>query len=183
VKAPIATLIILAAIGAIVTGWIYEAKTTISRPDLGIPSDIDYFLVEVNYRSMNDLGYPDFEMQSPYLEHLTVDNISLIEKPTMQIYRDANDWHIESLSGKLFHEQNSIQLSQNVIMRRQGIDPLLVRSEEMLFQPDLDLVSANKEIDIESNNARIYGSEAVFDLKNKVYSLKNIRATYYRESS
>lgn len=180
-KMPIAALVIIAVIVAIAAGWIYQAGTPASQSDLEIPSDIDYFLTTVNYRSMNRLGHLDYEMQSPYLEHLTVANISLIEQPVMQIYRDADNWHIEAFKGKLFHEQDSLQLSQNIIMRRLGGNPLLVRAEEMLFQPELNRISAKEQVGMEFNNARIHGSEAIFDLKNKVYSLKNTRASYYRE--
>lgn len=182
-KAPILAIIVIGTLGAIAAGWVYESKITTSRSDLEIPSDIDYFLSKVKYQSMNELGILDFEMQSPYLEHLTVLDISLIEKPTMQIYRVENNWQIESLTGKLFHQQNSLELTREVVMQRAGDNPMLIKSEEMLFQPDLDLVSASNGIIIESNNAIIHGSEAVFDLKKKVYSIKNTRATYYRENS
>ncbi|MFT4650518.1 MAG: LPS export ABC transporter protein LptC [Polaribacter sp.] len=182
-KAPLVAVIAVAIIAAITMGWFYEPKTTVTRPDLEIPTDIDYFMSEFQYKSMNDQGNLDFEMQSPYLKHLTVTNISLIDKPTIKIYRDANDWQIESLTGKLFHEQNSLQLEENVVMRRQGSNPLQIRSQTMLFQPDLDLISAHKTIQIKSDTAIIHGSEAIFDLKNKVYSLKNTKATYYRENS
>jgi lipopolysaccharide export system protein LptC len=182
-KAPIIVVIAVATIAAITIGWFYEPETTVSRPDLEIPTDIDYFLSELQYKSMNDQGILDFEMQSPYLEHLKVENISLIDKPTMQIYREAGDWQIESLTGKLFHEQNNLLLEKNVVMRREGSNPLQVRSEVMLFQPDLDLISASKTIQIKSDTAIINGSEAIFDLKNQVYTLKNTRAIYYRENS
>jgi lipopolysaccharide export system protein LptC len=178
-KAPFIAIIAVATIAAIAMGWLYEPKITLSRPDLEIPTDIDYFLSEVQYKSMNDHGNLDFEMQSPYLEHLTVTNISLIDKPTMQIYRDAGDWRVESLSGKLYHEHNSLQLEKNVVMQRVGRNPLQVRSEVMLFQPDLDLISASKAIQIKSDTAIIHGSEAIFDLKNQVYSLKNTKAVYH----
>lgn len=182
-KAPVITVVAIATIAAIAMGWFYEPKTTASRPDLEIPTDIDYFLSEFQYKSMNDQGNLDFEMQSPYLEHLTVANISLIDKPTMQIYRDADDWQIESLSGKLFHEQNSLLLEENVVMRREGSNPLQVRSEVMLFQPDLDLISARKTIQIKSDTAIIHGSEAIFNLKNKVYTLKNTKGIYHHGNS
>jgi hypothetical protein len=38
-------------------------------------------------------------------------------------------------------------------------------------------------IQIKSDTAIINGSEAVFNLKNKVYTLKNTKAIYYREPS
>jgi lipopolysaccharide export system protein LptC len=178
IKAPIVAVIAVATVAAIVIGWLYEPEKTISRPDLKIPTNIDYFLSGVQYKSMNNKGNLDFMMQTPYLEHLTVSNISLIDKPTMQIYRDAGDWWVESLSGKLYHEHNSLQLEDNVVMQREGRNPLQVQSEVMLFQPDLDLISANKSIQIKSDTATIHGSEAIFDLKNQVYSLKNTKAIY-----
>jgi LPS export ABC transporter protein LptC len=179
IKAPVVAVIAVATVAAIAIGWLYEPKITISRPDLEIPTNIDYFLSGVQYKSMNDQGNLDFMMQSPYLEHLTVANISLIDKPTVQIYRNAGDWRVKSLSGKLNHDDNSLQLKKNVVMRREGINPLQVQSEVLLFQPDLSLVSTSKAIRIQSDNAIIYGSEAIFDLKNQVYSLKNTKSTYH----
>jgi lipopolysaccharide export system protein LptC len=173
----------VATIAATTIGWLYEPPTTVGQTGLEIPTDIDYFLSDFQYKSMNADGNLDFEMQSPYLEHLTVANISLIDKPTIQIYRETDDWQIESLSGRLFHEQNNLQLEENVVMQREGNNPLQVRSEVMLFQLDLDLISTSKTIQIDSNTAIINGSEAIFDLKNKVYTLKNTKAIYYRENS
>ena len=183
IKTSVVAVIAVATVAAIAIGWLYEPKNTISRPDLEIPTDIDYFLSGVQYRSMNNQGNLDFEMQSPYLEHLTIANISLIDKPTMQIYRDAGDWRVESLNGKLNHENNSLQLEENVVMQREDRNPLLVQSEVMLFQPDLDLISASKAIQIKSDTAIIHGSQAIFDLKNQVYSLKNTKATYHLGNS
>jgi hypothetical protein len=60
---------------------------------------------------------------------------------------------------------------------------LQVQSEVMLFQPDLDLISASKAIQIKSDTAIINGSQAIFDLKNQVYSLKNTKATYHLGNS
>ena len=182
-KRPAIIAVAVAALAAIAVGWFYESRTAVSHPILEIPSDIDYFLSDFQYKSMNADGDLDFEMQSPYLEHLTVANISLIDNPTMQIYREADDWQIESLSGRLFHEQNSLQLEENVMMQREGNNPLQVRSELMLFELDLDLISTSKPIQIESNIAIINGSEAIFDLKKKIYKLKNTKAIYYRENS
>jgi lipopolysaccharide export system protein LptC len=182
-KTRIIAVIALFTIAAIFMGWFYNPETTISRQDLKIPTNIDYFLSEFQYKSMNDHGNLDFEMQSPYLEHLKVSNISLIDQPTIQIYRNLHDWQIESLTGKLFHEQNSLQLEDSVVMRREGSNPLQVRTEVILFQPDLDLISASKTIEIKSGTTVIHGSEAIFDLKNKVYSLKNTKAIYHHENS
>jgi LPS export ABC transporter protein LptC len=118
IKTLLVSTIAVATIAAVTIGWFYEPKITVSRSDLEIPTNIDYFLAELQYKSMNEQGNLDFEMQSPYLEHLIASNISLIDQPTIQIYRNLNDWQIESLTGKLFHQQNSLQLAKNVVMHR-----------------------------------------------------------------
>jgi|TARA_B110000971_G_scaffold201193_1_gene219856 lipopolysaccharide export system protein LptC len=183
IKTLLVSTIAVATIAAVTIGWFYEPKITVSRSDLEIPTNIDYFLAELQYKSMNEQGNLDFEMQSPYLEHLIASNISLIDQPTIQIYRNLNDWQIESLTGKLFHQQNSLQLAKNVVMHRMGKNPLHVRTEVILFQPDLGLISTSEAIEIKSDTAVIHGSAATFDLKNRVYSLKNTKAIYRHENS
>ena len=44
------------------------------------------------------------------------------------------------------------------------------------------LLSSEENVVIESGNATISGNEAVFDLQNEVYSLKNTRSVFYHES-
>ncbi len=51
----------------------------------------------------------------------------------------------------------------------------------MLFEPGRNRLSSEENVIIESGNARIIGNEAVFDLQNEVYSLKNTRSVYYHE--
>jgi len=183
IKMLLISTITVATIAAVAIGWFYEPKTTVNRPNIEIPTNIDYFLSQVQYKSMNEQGNLDFEMQSPYLEHLIVSNISLIDRPKIQVYRNLNDWQMESLTGKLFHKQNSLQLEKNVVMHRKGNNPLYVRTEVILFQPELGLITASEAIEIKSDTAVINGSEAIFDLKNRVYSLKNTKAIYNHENS
>jgi lipopolysaccharide export system protein LptC len=57
-----------------------------------------------------------------------------------------------------------------------------VQAQSMLFKPDLNLLSSEENVIIESGNARISGNRAVFDLQNEVYSLKNTRTVFYHES-
>ena len=177
------TLIIM--VGAIAAGWIYQsgAKNENDLADMEIPSDIDYFLSGLSYRVMNRNGLLDYDMTSAYLEHFIVADISRIEAPDLNIYRTSQNWQINSQQGELFHLENSFQLSQDVVMRRNGDRPLLIRTDKMLFEPDLDLVSGNQEIEIIAPNTRITASSAIFNLERRIYSFTNVKAVYHREDS
>lgn len=177
-------VIFIAVVGAIAVGWIYQSKskTTTLRPELEIPTDIDYFLTELKYRIFNEAGSLDYQLQSPHLEHFTRDDVSRVEQPVVEVYRAAGDWRVNASRGEIFHQQNYLKLSNNVVMQKFGPRQILVRAQSMLFKPDLNLLSSEENVVIESGNATISGNEAVFDLQNEVYSLKNTRSVFYHES-
>jgi LPS export ABC transporter protein LptC len=178
-------IIFIAVLGAAAIGWFYESrsKDNLVGPDLEIPTDIDFFLSQMNYRVFNKSGDLDYQLQSPYLEHFIKDDISRIEQPMIRVYRDSGDWQVKALRGDILHQQEWLRLDNNVVMQKLGGDAIQFRSESMLFKPEQDQVISETMVIIESGRAKISGDKAVFDLSNKVYSLKNTRAIYYHEES
>ncbi len=174
-------MIFITVLGAVAVGWVYESrsKNNLSRPELEIPTDIDFFLSQLNYRVFNSSGGLDYQLQSPYLEHFIKNDISRIEQPIIQVYRDSGDWQVEALQGTILHRQEWVQLDNNVVMEKIGAESIRVRSDSIIFKPDQDQVSSKTTVIIESNGARITGDQAIFDLRNEVYSLNNTRAIYY----
>jgi LPS export ABC transporter protein LptC len=174
-------MVFITVLGAIAVGWVYESrsKNNLARPELEIPTDIDFFLSQLNYRVFNSSGGLDYQLQSPYLEHFIKNDISRIEQPVIQVFREGGDWQVEALNGTIFHQQEWVQLDNNVVMEQMGAESIRVRSDSILFKPGQDLVSTKTTVIIESNGARITGDQAIFDLRNEVYSLNNTRAIYY----
>jgi LPS export ABC transporter protein LptC len=174
-------MIFITVLGAIAVGWIYESrsKDNLVRPELEIPTDIDFFLSQLNYRVFNRSGGLDYQLQSPYLEHFIKNDISRIKQPMIQVYRESGDWQLEALHGAILHRQEWVQFDNNVVMEKVGAESIRVRSDSIIFKPDQDQVSTKTTVIIESNGARITGDQAIFDLRNEVYSLNNTRAIYY----
>lgn len=176
--------LVIAILCAVAVGWVYEAssKNIAVKPEMEIPTDIDFFLSQMKFRVFNTTGSLDYQLKSRYLEHFIKGDISHIQQPKIRVYRAGGDWQIEASNGDIFHQQEWLQLSDNVLMQKMGADAIQVRTESMLFKPDLDLVTIDARLTIESDNAKISGDSAVFDLGNESYSLKNTRATYYAGS-
>lgn len=176
--------IIVTIVGAIAAGWIYESrsKTTVLRPEIEIPTDIDYFLDKPKYLSFNQAGNLDYQLQSPYLEHFTRDDISRLKEPRLEVYRAGGDWHVNASRGDIYHQKNWLKLSDDVFIQKQGPNGMQARSESMLFEADRNILSSEETVVIESGNSRIRGDKAVFDLENEVYTLKNTRSIYYHDS-
>ena len=176
--------IIVFIAGAVAAGWVYQSqsRTTTARPELEIPTDIDYFLAEVKYQIYDTTGALDYQLYSPYMEHFPLDDITRIKHPIVNVYRENGDWRVRARSGEMMHQQNILQLNHEVVMKRQGANPMQISSEAMVFDADRDLVTSDERVVIESDNAKISGDRAVFDLLNQVYSMKNTRAIYGHES-
>ena len=172
-------------IAAIAVGWVYESnlRPKEQKARLAIPDDIDYFLTNINYRSLDADGELDFQMFSPRLEHYPHNDVSSIEIPSMQIYGESDPWQVDANTGELLHGENMMWLRQNVVMQKQGERPMQVYTESIRFEPDRDLVTAESDILMLSQQARIEAEHAVFDLAGKVYKFKNTRAVYHREES
>ena len=177
-------IVIVAIVGAIAAGWVYESrsKTIAARPELEIPTDIDYFLTEAKYQIFDSTGALDYQLYSPYMEHFPLNDISHIKYPVVSVYRENGDWNVQAYNGELMHQQNILQLSDKVVMKRLGPNAMQISSESMLFEPDRDRITSENNVVIESDNTRISGDMAVFDLHNQVYTMKNIKAIYDNES-
>ena len=174
-------MVFITVLGAIAVGWVYESrsKNNLVRPELEIPTDIDFFLSQFKYRVFSSSGDLDYQLQSPYLEHFIKNDISRIKQPMIQVYRDSGDWQVEAIQGAILHRQEWVQLDNNVVMEKLGPESIQIRSDSIIFKPDQDQISTKTIVVIESNGARITGDQAIFDLRNEVYSLNNTRAIYY----
>ncbi len=176
-------VVIVVITGAIAAGWISESRSKLAaaRPELVIPTDIDYFLAEVKYQIFNSTGALDYQLYSPYMEHFPLNDISRIKYPIVNVYRENGDWNVYARNGELMHQQNVLQLSDNVVVKRLGPNAIKISSESMLFEPDSDRLTSERNVVIESDNSRISADKAVFDLHNQVYLMKNTRSIYNHE--
>jgi len=108
-------MVFITILGAIAVGWVYQSssKDKIARPELEIPTDIDFFLSQLNYRVFNKSGNLDYQLQSPYLEHFIKDDISRIEHPMIRIYLASGDWKVKASRGSIIHQQEWVELDKD----------------------------------------------------------------------
>lgn len=179
-KSRILILLVIIGIAAVVVGWVYESRLRpqVEKAELIIPDNIDYYMTNLKYRAMTVAGDLDFEFKSRRLEHRLHTDTSHIEVPSLQIYRQSDHWQVDSLQGEYQHGDNLLRLHDQVVMQKQGDDPLRLYTESIRFEPDRDLVTSESSILLQTRNARIEAEQAVFNLADKVYSLRKARAVY-----
>ena len=172
-------------IAAIAIGWVYESNLSPKqeKKQSTIPDDIDYFLTNMTYRMLNAEGELDFQLHSPRLEHYPHNDVSSIELPSMQVYTEADPWQIDALSGEIEHGDETLRLRDKVVMQKSGARPMQVFTDDILFEPNRNLVTAKTDILMLDHEARIEAEQAQFDLSGKVYKFSNARTVYHREDS
>ena len=170
---------------AIAAGWIYESQLSsrIKPAKLEIPDNIDYFLTNMNYRAIGASGQLDYEFSSPRLEHRPLNDVSLIEVPALNIYRESVHWRVNALMGELQHGPNLLWLRQQVVMQKIGETPFELQTESVRFDPENNLVSIDSSVLLKSPQTRTEADAAVFDLAGKIYRLTGPRTVYYHEDS
>lgn len=165
---------------AIIFGWVYESRVRpqVERAALAFPENIDYFLTNFTYRAVDDDGAPDYEFASPRLEHYPLTDISRIEVPSLQIYRDDDHWQIDARLGEYDHPVNTLRLSRQVVMRKLGGQPFELLTDNIRFEPDRDLVAIDSPVRMRRGTDRIEADRAEFDLADGIYRFSRARATY-----
>ncbi|MDH3387061.1 MAG: LPS export ABC transporter periplasmic protein LptC [Gammaproteobacteria bacterium] len=184
-KSRLLIFVIMLVFGAVAVGWVYESslRSKIETAGLVVPDNIDYFLTDLNYRAMSDSGSLDFEFSSNRLEHYPRGDVSLIETPSLKIYRETDHWELNAQQGEFKHRQNLLRLQQQVVMQKLGANPIQLLTEGIRFEPDRDLVSSEASVLMLSKQFKIEAERAIFDLAEKVYHLTNTRAIYYHGDS
>jgi len=184
-KLRLLVLVIILSICAIALGWVYESRLRPEdeKTDLNIPSNIDYFLTNLHYRAMNIEGTLDYEFNSPRLEHYPGADVSNIEQPSVQIYRETDHWLVDALDGELLHGENILRLRNQVVIQKRGDNPFQMYTESIRFEPDRDLVSSEAKVLIRSKQGQIEAEQAVFDLAGQIYRFSKTHSVFYHDDS
>jgi LPS export ABC transporter protein LptC len=179
-KLRLLVLVIILGIAAIALGWVYESRLRPQdeKAELIIPNNIDYFLTNLRYRAMNTEGNLDFEFNSPRLEHYPVTDVSNIDVPSVQIYREADHWLVDALNGEFLHQDNLLRLRNQVIIQKQGSNPFQMYTESIRFEPDLNLVTSEAKVLMRSKQTQIEAEQAIFDLAGKIYRFNKTHSVY-----
>ncbi len=144
-------LVVAAGVIAIAVGWIYQSqnKSTDTRAKLEIPVDIDYYLSKVKYRVMAKSGDLDYELRSPYLQHFKREDISRMDKPEINIYRNGQQWQVEANTAEMKHKINTLELIENVRLKNM----------KSRINADRALFDLNKNIYSLTNTRAVYTNE------------------------
>jgi len=171
------TLLVSAALGL---GWFFENRIPqLETNSLQVPDNIDYYLSNINYRSMNQQGSVHYRFQSSYLEHYIREDISHIDQPSIQFNGEKSHWLIQAKNGKIQHKQEIFELHQQVELRNQSSrDPMLVNTQLMIMKPQNNLIEIPQSMTVITDNLNMQATSAVLDIDQNNHKFTGVKATY-----
>ena len=173
----IAIIFISAALGI---GWFFDNRLPkITTNTLEVPDNIDYYLSNLKYRSMNQQGTLHYLLETPYLEHFILQDTSHLQQPNMQFYGDNSTWYIQAETGKLQHKEEQFTLLNQVqLTRNSPQQPMQLTTQLMILQAHNNLIEIPRSMLVTADKLNLQAASAVLDLNQNRYQFKHVKATY-----
>jgi LPS export ABC transporter protein LptC len=170
---------------AIVVGWFFDRQSLpLVQNPLKIPDNIDYYLSGVKLKAYNEQGAPRYLLNTPYLEHFVREDISIIQQPDIRFFNNEADWMMTASKGKLIHQDETFELSQQASLQRQQTEQWLhITSEQMLFYPDQETIKMPVSMRMQSADLDLNADSAMLDMKNNHHVFQRVNATYQTTST
>lgn len=170
-------IIISAALGI---GWFFdEKKATEAINTLEVPDNIDYYLSNLKYRSMNPQGTLHYQLETPYLEHYILQNSSQLQQPRMQFNGENSSWFISAESGNLLHAEQQFTLHQQVELKRNSSrQPMQLNTDLMILKAHNNLIQIPQKMLLNTNNMNLKAGSAELNINQNRYKFKQVKATY-----
>lgn len=165
---------------ALSTGWLVKEPTiTVKTEPLEIPDNIDYYMSQVNYQAMTTEGTQHYRLRSPYLEHFIREDVSHIQQPDIDYNTETAQWLVRSSTGYIQHQQGILELNQQATVNRINTEqPVKLSSDQILLNPDLDLIEIPKPLTMTSNQLYLEADSAKIDMKVNHFQFQQVNATY-----
>lgn len=173
----ITIMFISAALGI---GWFFDNRLPkIAINTLEVPDNIDYYLSNLKYRSMNQQGSLHYQLKTPYLEHYIQQDTSHLQQPNLQFYGDNSTWFIQAETGRLQHKEEQFTLLKQVELKRDSPQqPMLLTTDLMVLQARDNLIQIPQSMTLIASNLKLQAKSAVLDMNKNSYQFEQVNATF-----
>ncbi len=169
---------------ALSMGWFFnDQKPGATSSPLQIPDNIDYYLSNINYKSMNQQGSLHYFLQSPLLQHYIQEDISHIQQPVIQFNGDKSNWLIHSEAALLQHKNEKFELRKQVRLKRNSQLPMLLTTDLMFLKPQQNLVQIPQDMTVTTDSVNLQAASAELDMNKNTYKFKRVKAIYQQDQT
>ena len=143
---------------------------------------IDFYVVGASTQQFQEDGQLQYEMTASKLEHIKASDVTLLDKPDLQLYRGTpHPWHVRSDKGEVAPEGKQVELIDNVRIARTDAKnrPTVITSSRVTVFPDEEYAQTEQAVRIEAANGvtTAQGMKAYMN-DGKINLLSNVRGQH-----
>lgn len=174
-------LLAIALIGAL-GYWNIRPESFMERRTAETDSAIDFYVIGASTQQFQDDGKLHYEMTADKLEHIRASDVTLVDKPDLQLYRGTDyPWHVRSDKGEVAPEGKQVELIDNVRIARTDAKnrPTVITSSRVTVFPDEEYAQTQQAVRIEAANGvtTAQGMKAYMN-DGKINLLSNVRGQH-----
>ncbi|HSC84358.1 MAG TPA: LPS export ABC transporter periplasmic protein LptC [Pseudomonas sp.] len=177
----LATLI--AALLAAVGYWNIRPESFLDKPSAAETDQaIDFYVINAHTVQYLEDGKLQYTMTADKLEHLKASDVSLVQKPDLQLYRGTElPWHVQSERGEVAPQGTEVELIDKVRIARTDAKgrPIVITSSRMTVFPDKEYAQTQQAVRIEAANGvtTAQGMKAYMN-DGRINLLSNVRGQH-----
>ncbi len=174
---------LIAALLAAVGYWNIRPESFLDKPQTAATDNaIDFYVVNARTLQYQEDGQLHYEMTADKLEHMQASDITLLNKPDLQLYRgSAYPWHVQSERGEVAPEGKEVELIDAVRVARTDAKgrPTVITSSRMTVFPDKEYAQTQQAVRIEAANGvtTAQGMKAYMN-DGRILLLSNVRGQH-----
>lgn len=151
---------------AIIVWWSITANYNVDNRLQQAKSNqyIELFMNEFEITAMDDSGAPSYRLNGLHLQRFNDSDDSQIKQPVFQILQANNQWQVTAESATVNDKNETIHLTNNVVMQQKNIEPAVtIRTQSLLVHIDKQIVQTPALVNITKGNSHLKSNGMIYN--------------------
>lgn len=141
---------------------------------------IEIFINEFQMITMDEYGNPAYTIDGKRLERYNDSDTSRVERPVIHMLESGKQWKVSADFALLNDKRSTIQLTENVVMQQQNIEPAVtIRTQSMLIHTKTQVAETDAKVDITQGESKITSTGMIYNNITSKLELTSSVSGYY----
>lgn len=141
---------------------------------------VEIFMNDFEMTAMNEGGTPAYILNGKHLERYNDSDDTKIELPVIQLLETGKQWIVSADFAVINDKRNTIQLSDNVIMQQQDIEPAItIRTQSMLIHTRTQIAETRAQVDITQGKSQLTSTGMIYNNMTSELELSSSVSGFY----
>jgi len=124
----------------------------------------EIYMNDFEITAMNEDGSPGYILSGKYMQKINESDEIEIEQPIFLMKQQENQWEVTADSAILNDKQETILLTDNIIMQQQNADPAVtIRTSDLLIHTKTQVAQTRAHVDISNGISQIESDGMIYN--------------------